>query len=94
MAVPKHLEDAVARLKEASARIDRARSKPRALDAMHEWLVALTDYATAVADVQTFNNESIHEKLHALAGYVGLGPFPAGRSPGGRRLTGKGRRRG
>lgn len=80
MAVPKHLEDAVARLKDASTRIDRARAKPRALDAMHEWLVALTDYAMALADVQTFNNESIHEKLHALAGHVGLRQFPAGRS--------------
>ncbi len=93
MAVPKHLDDAVARLRDAATRIAQARAKPRTLDAMHEWLVALTDYATALGDVQAFNSESVHEKLHVLAGHVGLRQFPAGRSQGGPQPTGKTRRR-
>ena len=95
MAVPKHLDEAVARLKDASARIDQARAKPFALDAVRAWLVALTEYALALADVQTFNNESIHEKLHELAGHAGLRQFPPARSQGGRRQSPlKGGRRG
>jgi hypothetical protein len=39
------------------------------------WLEALTAYCEALADIQTYNNESIHEKLHELAGRVGLKKF-------------------
>jgi hypothetical protein len=77
MSLPKHLEDAVARLKEASFRIDRARAKPLTLENQKEWLVALTDFSSALSDIQEYNNESIHEKLHEIAGRIGLKPFPS-----------------
>lgn len=77
MAVPKHLEDAVAKLKEASFRIDEARQKPLTLETQHEWLVALTDFSVALSEIQEYNNESIHEKLHELASRVGLKQFPS-----------------
>ncbi|MEW6544732.1 MAG: hypothetical protein AB1411_14130 [Nitrospirota bacterium] len=78
MALPKHLEEAVARLKEASARIDRAREEPVTLDSLKEWLAALTDFSAALADVQEYNNESVHEKLHEIAARLGLRRFPSG----------------
>jgi hypothetical protein len=68
MAVPAHLEAAAARLSEASWRIDRAKDKPFTSESQREWLAALTDFSLALSDIQRFNNESIHEKLHDLTG--------------------------
>lgn len=76
MTLPKHLEEAAARLEEASWRIDQAREKPLTLESLQEWLTALTDYAYALNEIHNFNNESVHEKLHLLAGRVGLKKFP------------------
>ncbi len=76
MAVPKHLDEAVARLKTSLARIDEARAKPVTLKTLQEWLDALTDYTVAQSDIETFNNESVHEKLHEIAGRVGLAELP------------------
>jgi len=76
MAVPKHLNEAVTRLNLALAQIDAARVKPVTLETLQEWLAALTDYAGAQSDIQAFNNESIHEKIHAVAGRLGVGDFP------------------
>lgn len=76
MPVPRHLDVAVALLKAASARIDDARAKPASIDSVHEWLAALTDFCLALSDIQSFNNESVHEKLHELAGRAGLREFP------------------
>lgn len=76
MPVPKHLDEAVARLKQALVRIDVARAKPLTLETLQEWLGALTDYAVAQGDIETFNNESVHEKLHELGGRVGLPMSP------------------
>ncbi len=67
MTVPRHLDEAVARMTAASARIDEIRQRAPTLANLAEWLVALTDFARAQADVQAFNNESVHEKLHQLA---------------------------
>ncbi|ALA60315.1 hypothetical protein [Nitrospira moscoviensis] len=77
MPVPKHLEDAVAKLKEVEFRIDEARQGPVTCENQKLWLEALTDYCLALAEVQSYNNESVHEKLHELAGRVGLRKFPA-----------------
>jgi hypothetical protein len=77
MAVPKHLEEAAARLKRAAAKIDDARSKPLTLESLRQWIEAVTDYSMALADIQSFNNESVHEKLHELAGRVGHEKFGA-----------------
>ena len=76
MAIPKHLEEAAARLKDASVRIKAAQAKPLTLESVQEWLIALTDFSSALSDIQAFNNESVHEKLHALAGRAGLREFP------------------
>jgi hypothetical protein len=76
MAIPKHLEEAAARLKQASTRIEAARAKPLTLATLQEWLGALTDFCSAMSDIQAFNNESIHEKLHELAGRAGIREFP------------------
>ncbi|TAJ25550.1 MAG: hypothetical protein EPO64_07950, partial [Nitrospirae bacterium] len=77
MAVPKHLDEAVARLKEASLQIEQARDKPATLDSQKEWLAALTDFSMALSDIQEYNNESIHEKLHEIAARAGLRKFPS-----------------
>ncbi len=67
MAVPHHLDDAVRRLEDASLRIDVARDKPTSTESLREWMEALTDYARSLSEVHEFTNESVHEKLHALA---------------------------
>lgn len=77
MAVPKHLEDAATRLKEAAFRIDEARRGPVTCENQKLWLDALTDYCVALTDIQSYNNESAHEKLHELAGRIGLRHFPS-----------------
>ena len=77
MTVPKLLEEAVGRLKEASFRIEQAREKPSTLESQREWLSALTDYSSALSEIQEYNNESVHEKLHELAARAGLKHFPS-----------------
>jgi hypothetical protein len=67
MSLAKHLEEAAARLQKARTEIELARAKPVSLESLGEWLAALTVAVNALADVHTFNNESIHEKLQALA---------------------------
>ena len=76
MTLGKQLEQAAARMKDAVRRIEQARAKPASVESQQEWLAALTDYMTALSDIQEFNNESMHEKLHALAGRAGLRQFP------------------
>ena len=75
MTVSRHLEQAAARLQEAEAQIARVREDPATLENQRAWLEALTIYAKALADIHTYNNESIHEKLHELAGATGLKKF-------------------
>jgi hypothetical protein len=76
MALPKHVDDAADRLHEAFARIEEARAKPTSPESLREWLAALTDYAHALMDLHEFTNESVHEKLHVLAGLLNLKSFP------------------
>lgn len=76
MSLPLHLEGAVATLKDAASRIEKARGEPLSLEAQQEWLTALSDYVGALCDIHEYNNESIHEKLHELAARLGLRHFP------------------
>jgi hypothetical protein len=76
MSVSKHLEEAAAKLKEATFRIEEARKGPVTCENQNIWLAALTDYCLALCDMHTYNNESVHEKLHELAGRIGLRHFP------------------
>ncbi len=76
MPVPKHVDEAVARLEAAAGRIQEARLKSVSVESLHEWTAALTDFTLALSDIQSFNNESVHEKIHALAGRMGLRDFP------------------
>ena len=78
MTVPNHLEEAAARMKEAAFRIEEARQRPATCENQKVWLEALTDYCVALSEVQAYCNESVHEKLHELAGRTGLRKFPAG----------------
>lgn len=78
MTVPKHLDNAAARMKEASFRIEAARQGPLTCENQNVWLEALTDYCVALSEVQAYCNESVHEKLHELAGRTGSRKFPAG----------------
>jgi hypothetical protein len=75
MTVSRHLEEAAERLRQASVLIGQVRNGPVTCENQNQWLSALTDYCQALADIQTYNNESIHEKLHELAGLVGLRTF-------------------
>lgn len=67
MSLPKHLDEAVDRMRDALARVESARAEPSSLESLRDWVAALSDYCVALSDVQTFNNESVHEKLHELA---------------------------
>jgi hypothetical protein len=78
MSLAKLLENAADRLEEAAARIEQARSKPATTANQAEWLAALTDYTRARADIQAYNNESVHEKLQEIAGRARLGPLGSG----------------
>lgn len=78
MTVPRHLEAATAKMKEATFRIEGAREGPVTCENQKVWLEALTDYCQALAEVQAYCNESIHEKLHELAARIGLRKFPGG----------------
>ena len=78
MTVPKHLDEAVAKITEATLRIKDARQGPLTCENQKVWLEALTDYCLALSKVQAYCNESVHEKLHELAGRIGLRKFPAG----------------
>jgi hypothetical protein len=75
MTVSRHVEEAVGKLKEAERQIALAREGPATCENQRVWLEALTAYCQALADIHTYNNESIHEKLHELAGLVGLRKF-------------------
>jgi len=75
MTVSRHVEEAARKLKEADRQIALAREGPVTRENQQIWLEALTAYCQALADIQTYNNESIHEKLHELAGLAGLKKF-------------------
>jgi hypothetical protein len=75
MTVSRHVEEAAGKLKEAQRQIALAREGPVTCENQQIWLEALTAYCQALADIHTFNNESIHEKLHELAGLLGLRKF-------------------
>jgi hypothetical protein len=77
MTIPKHLNEAAAKLKEASFKIDEARRGPVTCENQKLWLEALTDYCVALSEVQSYCNESVHEKLHELAGRMGMRKFPS-----------------
>jgi len=79
MALPQHVDEAANRLKGATARIEDARGRAVSLESLREWLSALTDFTQALSDVNAFNNESVHEKLHAFADRMGLREFPTSR---------------
>jgi len=76
MTVSRHVEEAAGKLQEAVRRIALAREGPDNFQNQRVWLEALTAYCEALADIHTYNNESVHEKLHALAGRIGLRKFP------------------
>jgi methylaspartate ammonia-lyase len=76
MTVSRHVEKAAEKLQEAARQIALAREGPNDFQNQRAWLEALTSYCEALADIHAYNNESIHEKLHALAGRAGLRKFP------------------
>lgn len=77
MTVSRHVEEAAEKLREAARQITLAREGPDTCKNQRVWLEALTAYCEALADMQTYNNESVHEKLHALAGQIGIRKFPS-----------------
>jgi len=77
MTVSRHVEEATEKLREAARQIALAREGPATCENQTIWLEALTAYCEALADIQTYNNESVHEKLHALSGRMGLRTFPS-----------------
>jgi len=77
MTVSRHLDEAAEKLQETARQIALAREGPNDYQNQRGWLEALTSYCEALADIHTYNNESIHEKLHELAGRIGLRKFPS-----------------
>jgi hypothetical protein len=72
MSLPRHLEEAADRLEQARFRIEGARAALPTLASLQAWLGTLTDYCEALSDIQRLTNESIHEKLLAIAGRLGV----------------------
>jgi hypothetical protein len=72
MSLPQHLEEASKRLEDAAFRIEAARTQPSTPANLRAWLIALTDHGPALSDIHRLNNQSIHEKLHAIAGRLGV----------------------
>lgn len=72
MSISKHLAEAISQLELASIRIEAASSSALDVAAIREWLSALTAYVHALADIQTYQNESVHEKLQLLARRAGV----------------------
>ena len=66
------LEEAVARYEDARRTIEILRAEPAKHRDLEAWLAALTDMVQAHSEVQRLNNESVHEKLHRLAGRQSL----------------------
>jgi hypothetical protein len=77
MTVSHHVEEAAEKLRKAARQIVLARESPDTCENQRVWLEALTAYCEALADMQAYNNESVHEKLHALSGRTGLRTFPS-----------------
>ena len=71
MTIAKHLEAAVTQLEDAQAQIDEVRNQAPTPENLKTWLEALTKASHALSDIQSFNNESVHEKLHALSDLAG-----------------------
>jgi hypothetical protein len=80
MSVSRHVDESVAQLRMASARINAARQRALSLKSLREWLEALTDFTSALSDIQSFNNQSVHEKLHDLATRGRVKTFPTERA--------------
>jgi hypothetical protein len=72
MSLPRHLEEAAERQEQAQFQIRDARAALPTLASLQSWLGALTEYCEAASDIQRLTNESIHEKLHAIAGRLGM----------------------
>ncbi len=51
MTVPKHLDEATTKIKEATFRIGQARQGPLTGENQKVWLEALTDYCVALSEV-------------------------------------------
>ena len=66
MAVTELMRDASERMERAEAKLKEARNGPFTPSALHAWLSALTDFAIALGEVQTYSQESAQEKLQAL----------------------------
>lgn len=77
MTVSRHVEEAAGKLQEAARQIALAQEGPNSCENQRVWLEGLTAYCEALADLHTYNNESVHEKLHELAGRMGLRKFPS-----------------
>jgi hypothetical protein len=83
MTLAKHLDDAVHRMKDAAARVEQARKEPPSDESIRYWLTALSDLCVAMSDIQSFNNESVHEKLRELAERMHVRAVtPGGTHPG------------
>ena len=52
MTVPRHLDDAAAKMKEATFRLEEARQGPATCENQKVWLEALTEYCLALSEVQ------------------------------------------
>ncbi len=72
MSLAKQLETAAERLEVAGAQIAELRARTDLQGEAREWLEALSEMVAAASDIQSLNNESLHEKLHAIASQLGV----------------------
>jgi len=79
MTLRRHSDDAAERIGRAAAKIDELREREVSQEMIVEWISALSDYVTALSEMQSYNNESIHEKLQDLYGRAKVAPATSGK---------------
>lgn len=73
MSLGKHLDDAAIRLEDAHRRVSRYREQQPSHEHLRSWLVALTDYAEALHDLQRYSDEAAVEQVQQLSKVVAQG---------------------
>jgi hypothetical protein len=67
MSLAKHLEQATSRLEAARSVLRETREEVATIDGLKRRVDTLEQCVSALSEIQSYTNESIHEKLHRIA---------------------------
>jgi hypothetical protein len=77
MATTQLMRSAAERMEQAEKKLREVRESSFTPSALKEWLETLTDYVLAMAEVQEYGQQSVHEKLQAMGRQLHR-PLPPG----------------